>query len=438
MALASTLSYLIRNRLVGTSLAALTCLVVPGIMADQGWNDHNRAGRYVAVDTAKNMLSACAPNAILLTNGDNDTFPLWYAQEVEGFRTDVRVMISGYLNFDWYVDQMRRPVYQSDPIPLSLHPKNYVTGKNSQIAFVENPEVKDGINLPQYLKLIREDSPVLQMPLQDGEMINILPSHRLVLPVDKQAVLKQGIVASELHELLGDTMEITLNKTDLYREDLIFLDMLATNQWKRPVYFAGLFNASKYNLQEYTQVEGMVYRLLPVKVPGASQGYVNSALMYENMMHRSFWRNLDNPSVYHDEEARDRHILPSRLQFCQLATQLIREGKTDKAREVMLYCLQVIPDKSIPYDYADSMLIAPLIQVGETDLALEIASKMAGRADENLTYYLKSKGSPADVAQVRDNLGILHNVVASLKETRSPEASRYDALFRKHLNHYNE
>ena len=296
-------------------------------------------------------------------------------------------------------------------------------------------QVKEGINLSEYLKLIREDSPALQLPLQDGEAINTLPSNRLVLPVDKQAVLKQGIVARDLQNLLRDTMEITLNKTDLFKEDLIFLDMLTANQWKRPIYFASLMNAAKYNLEEYTQVEGLVYRLLPVKVPGASQGYVNSAVMYENTMHRSFWRNLDNPAVYHDEEARDRHIFRSRLQFYLLATQLIREGQSDKAREVMLHCLRVIPDKSIPYDRADSALIAPLMQVGETERALEIAGTMAGRAEENLTYYLNLKNG-ADAGEIRNNLGILQDVAASLKESQHPEAGRYEALFQKHLNHY--
>jgi hypothetical protein len=155
-------------------------------------------------------------------------------------------------------------------------------------------------------------------------------------------------------------------------------------------------------------------------------------------MHRSFWRNLDNPVVYHDEEARDRHIFRSRQQFYLLANQLIREGKSDKAREVMLHCLRVIPDRSIPYDRADFALIAPLIQVGETERALEIASTMAGRADENLTYYLDSKNDLADAGEIRNNLGILHEVVASLKESKHPEASRYETLFQKHLNRYSE
>jgi hypothetical protein len=434
IALAAALHYLVRNRLVGTSLAGLACLVVPGIMADQGWNDHDRSGRYVAVDTAKNMLNACAPNAILLTNGDNDTFPLWYAQEVEGFRTDVRVMISGYLNFDWYVDQMRRKVYQSEPIPMSLLPKNYVTGKNTQIAYVENAQVKDGISLPEYLRLIREESPALQVPLQDGETINILPSNRLVLPVDKQAVLRQGIIARGLEDLLKDRMEIELNKDDLSRSDLVFLDMLATNQWKRPIYFASLFNAAQYNLQEYTQVEGLVYRLLPVKVPGASQGYINSDVMYENLMHKSFWRNLDNPAVYHDEEARDRHILPSRMQFSLLASQLILEGEKEKALEVLLHGLRVMPDKGIPYDRADSTMIEPLLQVGEKALAMEMARTMASRADENLTYYLET--AETDLREIQNNLGILRDVSVALTKHEPTEAARYEALFAKHLHHW--
>ncbi|MES2731014.1 MAG: DUF2723 domain-containing protein [Bacteroidota bacterium] len=434
IALATGINYLIKNKLIGTTIAAVACLTVPGIMADQGWDDHDRSNRYVAVDTAKNMLNSCAPNAILLTNGDNDTFPLWYAQEVEGFRTDVRVVISGYLNFDWYVSQMKRKVYQSDPLPISLQEKNYRTGTNNQLVFVENPQVKDGISLPEYLNLLRSDSPALKVPLQNGETINMLPSAHLVLPINKAAVRKQGILALELQGLLTDTMEFTLNKEDMMKGDLIFLDILSTNQWKRPIYFSSMMNAAKFNLTEYTQIEGTVYRLLPVKVPGASQGYINSTVMYDNLMKKSVWRELDNAHVYYDEEASDQHVFPSRLAFYLLASQLIREGKPEKAREVMLHCLKVMPDRGIPFDRADSAMIEPLLEVGETTKAMEIAQVMAKRADANLAYYLDSKGAYTHSREIQDNLSILNDVVVALKKTNQPETGQYEALFNRHLN----
>ncbi|MBC7921315.1 MAG: DUF2723 domain-containing protein, partial [Ferruginibacter sp.] len=432
MALAAGLQSLIRNQRVGNAVAWVVCLFVPGWMADQGWDDHDRSGRYVAVDTARNMLGACAPNAILFTNGDNDTFPLWYAQEVEGFRTDVRVVISGYLNFDWYAEQMKRKVYQSEPLPISLDFKNFRTGTNNQIAFAENPALKEGIRLPEYLKLIREDSPALKMALQDGGTINVLPSAKLVLPVDAEAVRRQGIVAPALAGLLTDTMEFTLNKTDLFKDDLIFLDILATNQWKRPLYFASVLNAAKYNLAEFTQEEGPVCRLLPVRVPGAAQGYVNSAVMYRNLMQRSSWRGLDNPDVYHDDDTRRRFVFMNRLRFGQLAEQLIREGQQARARAVMQRCLTVMPDRSIAYDRADSALIGPLLEVGEANRALEIARVMAGRADENLRYYPTSGASNG--REIQNNLGILHDVAVALRDHRRPEAGRYEAMLNQHLD----
>jgi hypothetical protein len=431
LALAEMLTSVIRNDRVRPAVATLIGLLIPGIMVAQGWDDHNRSNRFYSVDSAKNLLNSCAPNAILFTGGDNDTFPLWYVQEVEGFRTDVRVCNLSLLGTDWYIDQMKRKVYESEALPISLEFTQYIAGKNDQIPFVENPDVKAGINLEQYLRLVKEDSPLIKVPLQSGESINSLPSSTLVLPVDSASVVKMGFVPNELQELVSKQMTWKLSKANLFKPDLVILDMLVTNQWKRPIYFSSTLAPSSYlSLREFMQVEGLAYRLLPVKVPGASQSFVNSDIMFENMMKKMYWREVDNTKVYYDENYRQRSFVNVRLSFSRLAEQLINEGKKDKAKEVLLYSLKVIPDKTVPYDEVSASFIQPLLQVGETKTALEIADIMAKRADENLNYYLSGKNE--DRREVQGNLYVLNQIVTSLKaENQEAASKKYEAIFMK-------
>jgi hypothetical protein len=227
-------------------------------------------------------------------------------------------------------------------------------------------------------------------------------------------------------------MVIELNKDHLFKDDLVFLDILANNNWERPVYFSSLFTAAKYNLESYTQIEGMVCRLLPVQVPGAEQGFVNTEIMYENMMNKCEWRGLDNPKVYHDETHRNYISNWGRLSYLQLATQFLNENNTAKAKEVLLHSLKVIPDKSIPYDRLCSLYVAPLMAVGEKEKALEIAATMAKRADENLSYMLDNKSD--NRTTIQENLIILNQLSIAMKEENHAEAPRYQALFDKHYN----
>ncbi len=414
---------------VGPLVTGSVCALVPLILATQNWNDHDRSGRYVAVDSARNMLNSCAPNAILFTAGDNDTYPLIYAQEVEGVRPDVRICITQFMGTDWYIDHLKRKTYEGEALPISLKPENYIASTNNQILYVENPNVKEGINLAQYIKLIRENNPALQVTLQSGDVLPTLPSHKLVIPLNKNALLRQQAVPEELESLVDTQMVVELNKSYLLKDDLVFLDILAHNNWKRPLYFTSIATAAKYNLAEFTQVEGVVCRLLPVKVPEAKQGFVNSAVAYDNLMNKCAWRGLDNPEMYYEEHTRN-WLINSRFAFLQLSGQLIYENQPEKAREVLLHCLKVIPDSTIPYDRACSLFVAPLLQVGEKEKALAIARTMAQRADQNLAYYMKQQG--ADPQVIRDNLVILNQLALTLKEENQPEAARYEALFTKH------
>jgi hypothetical protein len=420
-----------------SALATVLGLVVPVIMLLKGWDNHNRANRYHSVDFAKNLLNSCAPNAILFTGGDNDTFPLWYAQEVEGFRTDVRVCVQTFLGADWYISQLKRKMNKSEALPFTLDTNSYAFGKNDYLPFYEIPAVRQGINLKEYLALIGQNNKAIQVPLTSGETASILPSSILFLPVDTKAVRKMNIVKKDLLPMLGDSMSWTIGKTDLYKGDLVMLDIIAANNWKRPVYFSSTMgNSNNLGLKEYMQMEGYAYRLLPVRVAGAEDGYVNSDIMYDNLMNRMFWRELDNAHTYYDQTYLGSPVATARIAFLRLTNQLIAENRKEEARKVINKALSVMPDKSIPYDQISSNYIGLLFELGENKKALDTARTMALRANENLEF---AKNNPASgTRDIRSDLYILQTIVHDCRQARQEKAAvAYDTLFQKHLLAFN-
>ncbi|MDJ1503890.1 DUF2723 domain-containing protein [Xanthocytophaga agilis] len=421
------LKYLKNSTTVAFAATAVS-LIVPGIMLQQGYDDHDRSGRYMQVDWAKNLLNSCAPNAILFTGGDNDTFPLWYVQDVEGFRTDVRVCNLSLLGTEWYISQMKRKVYESEALPISLEEKNY-KGKNEQIPVMENEAVKGGINLKQYMQLVKDENPAIQYAY-GSEKLTILPSRTLVLPVDVNKVRSMGIVKTELQDSIKSEMVWSVNRGDLLKPDLIMLDMIANNNWERPIYFNTTLSQSSYlGLREYMQQEGYAMRLLPVRVQGARDGYVNSDIMFDNMLKKTFWRNTDNPKVYYDANYRALPTIVPRRAFLELAEQLMMEGKNDKAREVALFCLKVLPDQTIPYDLYTTPLVSVLLKTGEEKKGMEVAKIMGDRAVKNLDYYMQNDPQNDDS---RLSMYILSQVANALKEAGKKEADAYEKV----LNRY--
>ncbi len=434
MALAEGIRTYVKSDVARNGLVAGVCLLVPLMMGAKSWDNHNRDKRYQSVDFAKNLLNSCAPNAILFTGGDNDTFPLWYVQEVEGFRRDVRVCNLSLLGTEWYIQQMKRKTYESDALPISLEYDNFNKGKNDIVPFYEVPGVKNGIDLKQYINLIKTSSPAVQVPLTNGDMTSILPSSVLFLPIDKAAVDKAGFVPPMLRPLMRDTLQWTIGKKDLYKPDLIILDMIATNNWKRPIYFSSTLASDNYlSLKSYMQLEGYAYRLMPVAIEGATDGYVNSTVMYNNMTKKTFWREFDNPDVYYDETYKGPPVISARIAFFRLADQLIREGNKAKAKEVLDYSLRVIPDKSIPYDQISSNYVRFLFEVGDSKKALEIADVMATRADQALTYDKSGNGNR--FGNPDSDLYILQTIVEACKSAKqTAAANKYEAIFQKHIN----
>ncbi|MDH4461753.1 MAG: DUF2723 domain-containing protein [Spirosomataceae bacterium] len=441
MQLAEWFNLALKNLSTAGIAATVVSAVVPVILIQQNWDDHDRNHRYHQVDFAKNLLNSCAPNAILFTGGDNDTFPLWYVQEVEGFRTDVRVCNLSLLGTDWYIEQMKRKTYDSQPLPISIPKDNLLEGVNDQLLFYENPNVKSGINLQEYMKLVKDNNDAIKVPLQDGSMINSVPSETMVLPINVEEVKKNGIVPKEFEAFLTDQISWNVGKNGFMKPELIQLDIIAQNAangWKRPIYFASTLSGSSYlNMKEFMQMEGYAYRLMPFKVPEAKEGFVNSDLMYKNMTTKMAWRDLDNPNTYyHSDFYLEVPIVTARLSFIRLADQLIREGNKAKAKAALDYSMKVMPDKTIPYDQLSANYVSLYLAAGDKKTALQIAETMMTRNDKALDFYLENKRGGNSRA-IQTALYEMQLIVNSLKDNKLPEANKYEAMFAKQMQRAN-
>jgi len=344
----------------------ISFFAVPVLMGTENWDDHDRSGRYTARDFGGNYLQTCAPNAIIFTNGDNDTFPLWYAQEVEGIRTDVRVCNLSYLQTDWYIEQMRKKYYDSDPLPIKFTDDQVVQGTRDVVYVLD--QLKRPVNLNEALEFIRSDDPATK--LQQAENVSFLPSKQLYLPVDKKEVLATGTVAAKDDSLIVDKIDINLTGNYISKDEMIILDILNNNKWKRPVYFAVTVGRDKYlNLQDYFQAEGFAYRLVPIKTKAKDQqiGRVSSTIMYDNIIKKFKWGNMNDPKVYLDEN-NQRMSMNIRNNFVRLADQLVIEGKTDSAVAVLDRCNELVPNKKVPYNYFNLLMAEAYYKAAQYDM----------------------------------------------------------------------
>ncbi len=440
----------LKNGISAPIAATALCLIAPIIMGVMNWDDHDRSNRYFSVDSAKNFLASCAPNAILFTGGDNDTFPLWYAQEVEGFRTDVRVIVLSYFNTDWYIQQMTRQAYESDPLPFSLEEANYKQGgPNDYLPYVENPNVKaSAINLKQYLDLIKKNSSALRLP-GARTSYNTVPARALYLNVDTAKVLniKQqeltesgeiitkdaSIIPADKQDLLTSQMLFRLKGRALEKKDLMILDLIANSNWERPIYFNNTsLQGVNIDLRKYVVQEGNAYRLLPLENPDPNGELVNTNIMFDNMMENFYWRELNNPKVYYNEDYRN-FALNHRSSFNSLAEALLQEGNKEEARKVLNKSLEEMPDASIPYDYVTAQSVQLLFRAGEEEKAIQIAETVGDRADKMLSYMQEENIRGGYERQ--KNLIILNELSRSLKNAgKNDMAKKYEDAFVKHYN----
>ena len=365
----------------GAVLVTLICVgLVPCVMAKENWHDHDRSDRYTALAVAKNYLDSCEPNAILFTLGDNDTFPLWYAQEVEGYRTDVRVCNLMLLSTSWYVDQMKRKAYESDPLPISMTWDQYKDGTRDVLyleaannQYIDLKAVVDYVKSPTF----DHSRSLFLMKQNSGYPVNGRPiPASFSLPVDKAKVLANGTVAPEDSALVVDRLMWNMNTNGmnaLTKAYIVMMDILANNNWERPIYYASTAGSEAYlGLENYFQLEGFAYRLVPIRNTSRSYGEtgrINSARLYHTLMetfddhsrldpvknpnaqHTPYefaWGGFNDPSLYHSEDNTRLVPLMRRL-YARLAEQLITEGEPDKALKVLVHGNEVLPDCNFPY-----------------------------------------------------------------------------------------
>ena len=376
-----------RSALVATGLCLLA---VPAVMAKEEWNDHDRSHRTIARDFASNYLNSCAPNAILFTNGDNDTFPLWYAQEVEGIRTDVRVICLELLNTDWYIDQLVHKAYDSDPVPFSLTKAQYQQGTREAVLFKDRG-IKGFIPVKDLVEFAKNDDADHKLEMGGGVSYNYFPTKNMSVPVDSATVVNNGTVPKSLANRIVKSIDWTMTGNYVQKNHLMVLDLLAHNDWKRPVYFAATAPAKSYlNLAPYLQLEGLAYRLVPIKQNPEQQqpdGRINTEVMYDNIMNKFKWGGMDKPGIFLDNVFISSCALNIRQRCGALANALIEEGKKDKAIKVLDKCLEVTPQENVPYDVTMYAITMGYYQAGALDKASALSKKLFTNYESNIRYY---------------------------------------------------
>jgi Protein of unknown function (DUF2723) len=369
-----------------------TCLLAaPVLMATQNWDDHDRSGRYTAPASARAYLDSCEKNAILFTIGDNDTFPLWYLQEVEGYRTDVRIVNTSLLMTDWYIDSMKAKAYDSDPVPISFNHKDYVSGKRDYLIFDKTTEER--LPIDKFMDFVSSDDPRTLIELKNGQSVQFYPTNKIRIPVNKNQIIANKVVNTKYNDSIVPYIDVDIKGDAMYKNRLMMLDIVRKNNWKRPIYFSpGAFADDDYIwMKQYLQLTGAIYQLVPVKTPldkdsaGYEMGYIDSDKMY-NIVMKWDWGNGESTKIYQDPETR-RNSISYRTNLTRLMNQLLLEGKKDKAEKVINLALTKLP---LEY-YGFYSMIDPfadgLYQIGKKEKARELIKQLTSKYQDELRYF---------------------------------------------------
>ena len=432
-------------------LASLLCLCVPIQMVSQTWDDHDRSGRYTCRDFGQNYLNTLSEgdNPIIFTNGDNDTFPLWYNQETEGVRTDARVCNLSYLQTDWYIDQMRRPAYDSPSLPIHWKRYDYVEGVNDYVRI--EPQMEANVRAlykaqPEQARKQLGDNPFeLKNVLKHwicspNPEMRVIPTDTLVLTVDKEAVLRSGMLIPDT-AAIPEKMYISLKgRSHLYKNDLMMLELLANTNWERPVYIAtSVGGGSQLGLSDYLIQEGLALRFTPFnwrklgRIPKSAYGMpeyaIDSEKMYDNLMNKFKFGGIDNPDIYLDETVM-RMCYSHRRLFSQLAKQLMREGQKEKALAVLDRAEQVIPSSVVPHNAIGSgslEMAECYVRLGQKEKAAAILAPLGDRACDYIDWYMSGndKNFKSHLSSIQYyEFPILQEVVSLLDGTELEETYR--------------
>ena len=399
------------NEVALAGIVGVVCLLVPIQMASQTWDDHDRSGRYTCRDFGQNYLMTLQDkgNPIIFTNGDNDTFPLWYNQETEGVRTDARVCNLSYLQTDWYIDQMKRPAYDSPSVPISWPRIDFCSGTNDYVQV--DPSLKQQVlnfykEYPKEAKAQLGDNPfelknVLKYWVRSKDSdTHVIPTDTLYLTIDKDAVKKSGMMMAS--DTIPDKMIISLaGKRALYKNDLMMLEMLAQCNWARPLYVATTVGSENYmNLGENFVQEGLAYRITPFTTNKNGAKNFDTEKTYNNVMNRYKFGGLETPGLYLDETVM-RMCFTHRHLFAQLALQLIEDGKNDKALKVLRKCEKVLPNYNVPYTFMSGSadVARAYALLGYKADAKRVLAEVWNNAKGYADYYVQLTGSRFDLCQ---------------------------------------
>jgi len=438
----------LRRKIPGTFSAILTTLIalifVPGVMAKENWDDHDRSGRYTARDLAYNYLNSCKENAIIFTNGDNDTFPLWYAQEVEGIRTDIKVCNLSYLRASWYIEQMSRKSYEADPMPFTLTHDKIHRGNRDILPMIDR--IPEPVEVKQVIDFVASDNDKTKMnsPFVRNERINYIPTKQFKLTIDSATVVNKNIVSGKYVDRIVDEMQWKLGNSYLYKDGLMLLDLLATNNWERPVYWAMTVTSTKYfNLEKYFKLDGLAYQLVPVETQ-SERFYIGEAdadVMYENLMNKFKWGGIGERDIYLDEN-NIRMFSNMRSNFGRLAEKLIDEGKKDSAIMVLNRCMELFPEETIPFNNTMLTVISAYYHAGNMEKGTQLAERLSNIMTEELDYYMglspKFKTGPRDInREIQTGLYVLQELYTITSKNNQSEVSKQiEQQFMKYMQQY--
>ncbi len=437
MAIADKTVALIKNKKINAIAVTSVCvLLVPVIMASEGWDDHDRSGKYAARDFAMNYLDHCDQNAVIYTIGDNDTFPLWYAQEVEGFRTDVRVvnymLSSGY----WYVHQMARKIYEADPLPLTINHDQYNLGSNMQVPFIDR-KIQGYIELKEVIDFIASENIATKASYGDNRKLNFFPTKRVKLTVDSAACVDNGIVPKELAHLIVKEVEWEISTNTIRKNDLAFLDFMANNNWERAVYFSNpTVVKDVFAATEYMHLDGVVYKFMPIKAIGADYaGGILAESTYDKLLNKSQWGNLNAPGVTVDRES-VRNVLITTNNFLRLAKVLIEQQKYEQAANIINLRFNKFPMDKFPPEPNLYLFVEYYYKAGKPDKAVLLSRNLINRFSQEFDYYISfPNGMNIYKEQISQNLGFMRLLGQWAEKYNQVDfAKEIESLYQQKLN----
>lgn len=387
--------------------------LLPINLISENWDDHDRSNRFTARDFSFNFLNSCEKNAILFTSADNDTYPLWYAQEVEQYRRDIRAVLTEFLPVDWYINQLGNDYPGMGAIPISFSDEDFHGGKRMYLPVYER--VKDYVDFKELIDFIRSDNPKTKLTAYDTSMLDYIPARKFTIPVNKENFIKSCTSFKYNVDEIPEQIYLNLKGNHLFRTDLLVLDIILNNDWERPVYFLNPTKLSKLGLEKYLYREGFAYRLLPFSKDSLTSTTVlsNSGYQYNKFMNEFNWGGVNNDNVMLDwTNVRIVSTMQIREQFNYAARGLIREGENKKAVELLNRCLELFPNEKVPYRYSFVKIIEAYFLAGEEGKAIQLFQNFRKDVKSELDYYKRfdERLQPGIANHIRMNLYLLQQL----------------------------